>query len=122
MSEAYGISNHHLVKAAKWLTQRGLVRSHRGKAGGLSLAREPAEIWIGGLIRDSEPHINLLNCFDPTTDTCPITPACRLRLALFRARDAFFRELDEVSLADLLGNASELVPLLTRARETGTTR
>ena len=112
ISAAYGISNHHLVKAAKWLTQRGYVRTHRGKTGGLSLGREPGEISIGELIRETEPNLDLLECFDPATATCPITPVCRLRVYLEYARDAFFRELEDVTLADLLWNAPELVRIL----------
>ncbi len=123
ISAAYGISNHHLVKAAKWLTQQGYVRAHRGKGGGMTLARPPEDIVIGKLIQGTEPHLDLLDCFDADTATCPITPACRLRTALMRARDAFLRELDQVTLADLLDNRHELVQLLSpRAAAHGASR
>ena len=113
MSRAYGISSHHAIKVAKWLTQRGLVHAQRGKSGGIALAVHPREIFIGPLIRETEPTTDLLDCFDVETAPCPITPVCLLRTALVGARESFFRELDDVSLADLLGNASELVQILS---------
>lgn len=115
ISAAYGISSHHLVKVAKWLTQRGLVRARRGKSGGLVLGKAPGDIAVGPLIRETEPTVDLLDCFDAPSASCPITPACRLRSALLKAQAAFFRELDGVTVADLLDNAPELVELLTPA-------
>jgi Rrf2 family transcriptional regulator, nitric oxide-sensitive transcriptional repressor len=112
ISASYGISTHHLVKVTKWLTQRGLVHAQRGKAGGVMLAVAPSEILIGPLLRETEPTFDLLDCFDAETAPCPITPVCRLRTALIEAREAFFGELDELSLGDLLGNAQELVQIL----------
>jgi Rrf2 family transcriptional regulator, nitric oxide-sensitive transcriptional repressor len=113
ISASYGISTHHLVKVTKWLTQRGLVRAQRGKSGGVALAVSPGEIFVGPLLRETEPTVDLLDCFDEATAPCPITPVCRLRTALIGAREAFFRELDELSLADLLGNATDLLQILT---------
>jgi Rrf2 family nitric oxide-sensitive transcriptional repressor len=114
ISEAYDISPDHIVKVAKWLTQHGYVAAHRGKGGGITLCRKPAAIRIGALIRETEPHLDLLECFDAKATACPITSACRLKKALQRAHAAFFAVLDEHTLADLLGNSSTLVQLLGR--------
>lgn len=112
ISEAYGISAEHTVKAAKWLTQHGYVHAQRGKGGGLKLARDPRSIVLGALIRQTEHHLDLLECFDPARDACPLSPACKLKGALFRARTAFLEVLDQYTLADLLANAEALVQLL----------
>lgn len=112
VSDAFGISYDHVAKAAKWLTQRGYVQAQRGKAGGLMLLRKPAAIRIGQLVSESEPHMHLLECFDRETNRCPITPACKLKKALFEARSAFLAALDAYTLADLLANRSHLVQLL----------
>ena len=93
ISEAYGISPDHVAKAAKWLTQHGYARAQRGTAGGLSLARSPGTIRIGQLICETEPHMQLLECFDRETNRCPITPACTLKRALAEARTAFVAAL-----------------------------
>ncbi len=112
ISEAHGISTDHTIKAAKWLTQRGYVEAQRGKNGGLRLARGAEDLRIGALIRETEPHVHLLECFDKATNTCRLAPACALKSALFRAREAFFEVLDEQSLGDLLHDAPTYQKLL----------
>lgn len=112
ISQAYDISSNHVAKAAKWLTRDGYVRAHRGISGGLQLGVAPARIGIGALIRRTE-QLDLLECFDPETNACRLAPACRLRPALRRARDAFQAVLDEYTLADLLDEeVAELVQLM----------
>jgi Rrf2 family transcriptional regulator, nitric oxide-sensitive transcriptional repressor len=112
VAEAYGISRHHLVKVAGMLTDLQLVAALRGRGGGLRLARSPEAIDVGWVIRRTEPDLHLVECFDAVRDTCPITPACALKHVLFEARQAFFKVLDEVTLADLLASAERKEQLL----------
>lgn len=109
---AYGISRHHLVKVVQTLTELKLVETLRGRGGGMRLALSPAEINVGWLIRRTEPHFNLVECFDPGSNTCPIAPACGLKGALKRAQEAFLAVLDTYTLDRLLTRRSELVTLL----------
>lgn len=102
ISAAYGISNNHLVKVAHQLARLGFIESARGRGGGLRLARDPAEISAGEVVRATEPNFHLVECFDRTHNTCPIVPACELVRVLARAREAFLAELDAVPLAQLL--------------------
>jgi Rrf2 family nitric oxide-sensitive transcriptional repressor len=115
ISDAYGSSSDHVAKVAKWLTQHGYVTAQRGKTGGLLLARPPASIRIGQLVCETEPTMDLLECFDDETNRCPLSPACKLKRAMFEARKAFIAALDAYTLADLLGNRGQLVQLLARA-------
>lgn len=112
ISRAYGISRHHLVRVVQTLVELGVVEARRGRGGGLLLARGPAEINVGWLVRRTEPHFHLAECFQPETNRCPITPACELRSALNQARAAFLDVLDGYSLDRLLGRRAELVELL----------
>jgi Rrf2 family nitric oxide-sensitive transcriptional repressor len=116
ISEAYRISLEHTAKAAKWLTQRGYLRAQRGNGGGLTLARPPESVRLGALIRETEPHLDLFECFDTARASCPLTSACKLKAALFRAREAFLDVLDSYTLADLITNSPELLQLLPRAK------
>jgi Rrf2 family nitric oxide-sensitive transcriptional repressor len=116
ISRAYGISRHHLVKVVQVLTDLGVVEAQRGRAGGMRLVKEPSTINVGWLIRRTEPHFDLVECFDTTTNTCPIAPACGLKGALQRAQEAFLEVLDEYSLDQFLRRRSDLVPLLERSR------
>jgi Rrf2 family nitric oxide-sensitive transcriptional repressor len=112
VSRAFGISRHHLVRVVQTLTELGVVEAQRGRGGGMRLAKPPAEINVGRLIRQTEPHFDLVECFDMETNTCPIAPACGLKGALQRAQQAFLNVLDEYTLDQFQARRGLLVPLL----------
>ena len=117
VSRAYGVSPHIMVKVAQLLIEEGLVASSRGRHGGLRLNKAPSEINVGRLIRTTEPHWDLVECFDMASNTCPIEPACGLKGALKRAQRAFLGALDEHTLADFLPRAPSLIRLLSHSLE-----
>lgn len=116
ISRAYGISFHHLSKVAHKLTQLGYVQTQRGRTGGLRLGQRPDAINIGQLVRQTEPHFHIVECFDGEHNTCPIVSACGLIRPLIEARQAFLSCLDRYTLADALGNHQQLIPLWSLAR------
>ena len=111
VSRAYGVSKHHLVKVVQRLVEEELVASSRGRGGGLRLKRPPAEINVGALVRATEPHLNLVECFDHEANTCPIDSACGLKRVLRDAQRAFLDVLDRSTLADFLPRAPQLIRL-----------
>jgi Rrf2 family nitric oxide-sensitive transcriptional repressor len=119
VSRAYSISRHHLVKVVQTLTDLGVVESQRGRGGGMRLAMRPSEINVGWLIRRTEPHLHLVECFDAATNTCPIAPACGLKGALMRAQQAFLAVLDEYNLDDFQSQRPALVALLDHSLRRG---
>ncbi len=112
VSRAYRISSHIVVKIVQALIADGLVTSVRGRHGGLRLNQPPDQINVGALVRRYEPTWDLVECFDPPTNTCPIAPACGLKGALHRAQQAFVGVLDEHTLADFLPRSAALRRLL----------
>ena len=108
---AYGISNNHLMKVVQNLAQVGDVATLRGQRGGLRLARPPAQINLGAVVRRSEPDMALACCFC-AEDCCTIQPACGLIAVLDEALKAFLAVLDRYSLADLLEHPMALAGLL----------
>ena len=100
-SKVYGISRTHLMKVANQLTRAGFLRAVRGRSGGLTLAKAPAQIRLGDVLRTTEPDFALVECFR-SDNRCLITPRCRLRGALKEALAAFVGTLDRYTLADLL--------------------
>ena len=114
VSRAYGVSHHHLVKVVQRLLEKELIASTRGRGGGLRLNRPPAAINIGALVRATEPHFDLVECFDRATNTCPIDSACGLKGVLRNAQAAFLKVLDDRTLADFLPRAPELIRLWKR--------
>ena len=114
VATAYGISPNHVAKVAKALVQGGFARAHRGRTGGLELAKAPRDLSIGSVVRYTEPTLDLLECFDRMTSTCPLTGACRLEKTLHQARGAFLDVLDRTTLADLLTGTPALMTRLGR--------
>jgi Rrf2 family transcriptional regulator, nitric oxide-sensitive transcriptional repressor len=114
VSAAYGISHAHLVKVVQRLSELGVVETVRGRSGGLRLGRAPAEINVGALVKATEPHFDLVECFDRTANTCPIEPVCALKRALFEAKQAFLAALDRYTLADLINRPESLIRLWTK--------
>jgi Rrf2 family nitric oxide-sensitive transcriptional repressor len=102
VSGAYGISKHHLVRVVQGLGRHGFVEVRPGRSGGVVLARAPSEISVGEVVRRMEPDFHIVECFDPKTNTCPITPACGLIGVLNEATRAFIATLDKYTLEDLV--------------------
>lgn len=116
VGRSYGISRHHLVKVVGALTELGVIESQRGRGGGMRLVMEPSRINVGWLVRRTEPHFRIVECFDLATNTCPIAPACGLKGVLQRAQQAFLEVLDGYTLDSFRAHRAELVVLLEEAR------
>jgi Rrf2 family nitric oxide-sensitive transcriptional repressor len=103
----------------------------RGRRGGIELARPPAQINLGAVVRDVEDDLALVPCFDPADASCPIQGSCRLQGVLGEALRAFFAVLDRYTLADLMRDregalssllgmeAAPLLPLEQIRRQSG---
>lgn len=98
---AHGISENHLMKVVQLLVRSGHVVSVRGKGGGICLARDPGQIVLGEVIRQTETDFALAECLGPDC-TCRILAPCRLKGILNEALAALFLILDNYTLADLL--------------------
>ena len=114
ISERFDISRSHLMKVVNQLIRNGFVEGIRGKGGGLRLARPPAGIGIGDVVRKMETDLSLVECFTDTS-RCLLTASCRLKGVLNTALEAFFASLDQVTLAEVLGPAQhQLLHVLRR--------
>jgi Rrf2 family nitric oxide-sensitive transcriptional repressor len=112
IARAYSISENHLTKVVHQLGRLGLIRTIRGRGGGLRLGKPAAEIVVGAVVRQTEDDLALAECF--AGGACAITAPCRLRRALGEALAAFLAVLDRYTLADLLGGTegAEIAELL----------
>jgi len=102
ISEFHGISRNHLVKAVHNLGKNGFIQTIRGKSGGIRLARKPEEIILADVVRLTEPHMNIQECFSRETNTCPLIDCCKLTGVLYQARQGFMKVLESNTLADIL--------------------
>lgn len=103
ISDMYRVSENHLMKVVHRLARFGYVATTRGKGGGLKLARAPAEINLGQVVRDTEETLYVVECLaEGYRGDCSITPSCKLKSVLNDAQKAFFAELDGYTLKDLV--------------------
>lgn len=107
IATAYAISENHLMKVVHGLGRQGFVETVRGRGGGMRLAKPAEEIRIGDVIRAIEDDFALVECFR-SQDNCRISKLCRLRGVLSLALDAYFKVLDEWTLADLVATPRNL--------------
>jgi Rrf2 family nitric oxide-sensitive transcriptional repressor len=106
ISDAYGISKHHLVRVVQTLGEHGYLTLTPGRGGGISLGKEPHLIRLGEVVRDAEPNMRLAECFDRRNNRCVLTSVCTLKPALDEALGAFLASLSRYTLADLLARGA----------------
>lgn len=96
------LSRNHLTKVVQGLRAAGYVKTMRGAGGGFRLAQAPEDIRIGAVARLLETGQPLVECFRDDGGHCVLTPRCRLKARLRSAREAFFAELDGMTLAECI--------------------
>ncbi|MYN10150.1 RrF2 family transcriptional regulator [Pseudoduganella aquatica] len=101
IAELHGLSRHHLGKVVMDLARDGLVRTTRGRGGGIVLGREPERINIGAVVRGTETGFDMAACFNATDRVCAHQGCCGLKAVLEAATAAYLARLDALSLADL---------------------
>ena len=96
------------------LKNAGLLHSKMGVGGGYHLAKEPAEISLGQIVRVLDGPLAPVKCvsqmaYEPCG--CPDEETCGLRLVMADVRNAIADVLDGTSLADVTA-------VVSRAHET----
>lgn len=106
-------SINHLMQVVHLLNMHGFVVASRGRSGGLVLAKPAKEIVVGAVFRVFESGLPFAECFSEDGNTCPLTEHCRLRSGIARAVEAFYHELDLMTLDELVANNCGLEALLS---------
>ncbi|EEW24130.1 RrF2 family transcriptional regulator [Rhodobacter ferrooxidans] len=112
IARACNASLNHLLLVVNALHTNGFIETVRGRSGGLHLTRPPAQVSMGEVFRTFESGTPFAECFDPDTNTCPLSTTCRLRSYVARAVEAFYHEMDMVTLEDLVKGNCGLSGLL----------
>jgi Rrf2 family nitric oxide-sensitive transcriptional repressor len=105
----HGIARPHVTKIVHELGRAGYLQTIRGRGGGFRLGRPPETIVVGDVVRLTEGALDVVECFRPDTNTCPLIGICKLSRALQAATRAFMAVLDELTIADIAANRSELL-------------
>ncbi len=109
IADSVGTPYNHVSKAMAKLRSLGLIEVVRGRTGGSRLSHAGRSATVGQVLRQLDTRIDAAECVAPGGD-CPLINECKLRSALSRAREAFYRELDSVVIAELPGS-SQMAPV-----------
>ena len=104
ISETQNIPAKFLTVILSEMKRAGLVETMRGKEGGYWLAREPANVTYGDIVRLTRGSLALVPCasrlaYEKCTHCVPEN-ACHLRRVMLAVRDETANILDRVTLAD----------------------
>jgi Rrf2 family transcriptional regulator, nitric oxide-sensitive transcriptional repressor len=111
IAQTFDISKAHLMKVVNDLSQKGYLDTVRGRNGGIRLMREPRDINIGQVVRDTENQLDVIGCLG-RRGYCPLQRICVLRGVLRDAIEAFLAVLDTYTLADLIKPQKTMLSIL----------
>jgi Rrf2 family nitric oxide-sensitive transcriptional repressor len=103
MASAHKISQAHLDKVVRRMARTDLVRTTRGRGGGVQLVRDPASITVGEVIRAMEDDFAVVECLGAAR-FCQIAGVCGARTVFARALDSYFAVLDDATIEDIAAN------------------
>ena len=113
----HGLARPHILKIVHELGQAGYIVTQRGRGGGFRLAKPAEEIIVGDVVRLTEGPLDLVECFNPENNTCPLIGICKLSRALQEATRAFMAVLDDLTLADIASNRNDLLARIAPLEE-----
>ncbi len=109
VAEREDLPEAYLEQLAASLRVAGLLKGKRGAGGGYVLARPPAEIRAGDVIRALDGPIAPQICSvegDPVVN-CVREPFCDTRAVWQRLRDSMVATLDGITLASLIDHRTD---------------
>jgi Rrf2 family protein len=93
-------SDTYLSNVIQRVARGGILRSHRGIAGGYSLARPAKDISLRDLVELIE-GVEINRCGLSLSSTCPADGRCSIKRKLAQLEAGYLNALAEVNIADL---------------------
>jgi Rrf2 family nitric oxide-sensitive transcriptional repressor len=97
------------MKIVHELGKAGYLETVRGRGGGFRLARPPEDIIVGEVVRITEGPLDVVECFNPEKNTCPLMGICILSKKMMEATAAFMAVLDDLTVAHIAANRGQLM-------------
>jgi Rrf2 family protein len=110
VAERTNIPEKFLEQILLALRNGGVLKSKRGVEGGYSLAKTPADITLGEVIRLLDGPLAPIPCVSKAAYercSCPDEETCGLRIAMQQVRDAISGILDNYHLDRLLADVEK---------------
>jgi len=119
LAQREGIPKKFLESILLELKNHGILQSKKGQGGGYQLAKSPAAISLGRVIRIMDGPLAPLPCASETAyrrcDECVDETTCGIRMVMREVRDATARILDGTSLADVIQRVGACANLATES-------
>jgi Rrf2 family cysteine metabolism transcriptional repressor len=121
IAEAQHLPAGYLEQLAIPLRRAGLIESTRGAHGGYQLARPPAQVSVGEIVRTLEGAITPVECLseDYPSGSCALELGCLSRPLWQRLKASIDQVLDSTTLADLCATLDPQVCLTEQAPAAG---
>lgn len=109
IAERQEVSENYLEQLISVLRKVGLVDSVRGAYGGYLLAKKPAEITVGDIVRALEGPIAPVDCVaEGAEENCDNIGECVTRLIWEKLKNSINEVLDSITLEDLRQEAMDI--------------
>ena len=93
-------SETYLSNVIQRLARGGVLRSHRGIAGGYSLARHPEKISLRDVAEVLE-GVSLARCSLSLGPDCPVKGRCNIERTLRSVEEKYLQSLEKISIAEI---------------------
>ena len=116
LAEYHGVPGAYLAKHLQALSRAGIVESSGGRRGGYRLARPAAAISVLDVVDAVDGSEPAFRCTEirqrgpAAVEAAAYRKPCGIARAMWRAEDAWRRELAATSIADLLNGLMADVP------------
>ena len=102
ISERQNISKKYLEQIVPLLSRNGLLKTNRGNKGGYALAKSPAEISVGDIMRAAEGTLAPVACLEYEVNDCPRAAQCQTLFMWEGLYKVVTEYLDSVSVQDII--------------------
>ena len=109
VARIHNLSRPHIMKIVHELGKSGYLETVRGRGGGFRLGRDPKHIKVGDVVRLTEGPLDVVECFNPEKNTCPLMGICVLSRKMQEATAAFMAVLEDLTIADISANRGQLL-------------
>ena len=106
ISHATEIPEEFLRKIFQVLVKSGIIRSFKGRGGGVSLARSPEDITVAEIIAPLQEEVGLVRCLREG-EYCPRSNECRASIFWRRIQENLFEVLGRTTIEDLIKGGNE---------------
>lgn len=104
-----GASETYLSNVIQRLARGGVLQSHRGIAGGYSLARPAEAIHLRHLVEVLE-GVSVERCALSLGPSCPRAGGCTIQRTLRRVEEKYLESLEEITIAEISAGMVIKVP------------